>query len=191
MVRYLYKIESVKKISFCPTTNYTMGLVQSRLCVNLAMLPPAVWLELQEEDFTVQRNSHMNEGPNLGQPGCAEEGGWKIQKKPHSSYCTAYKAGQGPTDSEDFGDAVATKCAKGTNDVWRIFMNNGLDRKDGMPHACGWRICDPSRRTFWPTRCKTPMEKEAWWRWFDTHLENLLITSLTTHEIIHAEGNLP
>ena len=155
------------------TPTCTMGLVQSNLCVSLAMLPPAVWAELQAETFTVQRNSKEEDGPKAGQPGCVEEEGWRIQKEPHSSSCRGHKVGQGPTDDANLGDAVATKYAKDAHDVWRIYMNNGPPFKEGGAHACGWRVCDPTRRTFWPTRCKTPMEKEAWWKWFDAQLASL------------------
>ena len=149
-----------------------MGVVQSQLCVNLTMLPPDVWAELQAEDFTVQRNSKEPGGPKTGEPGCAEESGWRIQGKQHSSICRAHDANTGPTESAELGDAVATQYGNGKQGVWRVFMNNGWDH--GIHnHACGWRKCDPSVRTFWPTRCKTPMEKEAWWRWFDQQLNSL------------------
>ena len=144
-----------------------MGVIQSQHCVNLAMLPPDVWAQLQAEDFTVQRKSKES-----GEPGCTQESGWRIQKKLHSSICSGHDAKTGPTDSTELGDAVATKYADGENGVWRVFMNNGWD-KGFHKHACGWRKCDPTVRTFWPTRCKTPMEKEAWWAWFDAQLNRL------------------
>lgn len=155
-----------------------MGVTQSQMCVNLAMLPPEVWAQLQAEDFTVQRNSKEPGGPKAGEPGCAQESGWRIQQKPHSAGCTGYKAGVGPTDAAELGDAVATKYQKdgATGElVWRVFMNNGCeaDPTSNHTHACGWRKCDPAVRTFWPTRCKTPLEKETWWKWFDAQLESL------------------
>lgn len=162
-----------------------MGLVQSQLCVNLAMLPPEVWAELQAEDFTVQRNSKEPGGPKTGDPGCAEETGWRIQQSIHSACCSGQDAKTGPTDSDELGEAVATKYAKGESDVWRVFMNNGWHR-GFHEHACGWRKCDPTVRTFWPTRLKTPLEREAWWRWFDAQLNSLPIWS----EVV-AEGKLP
>ena len=149
-----------------------MGAVQSHGCVHLAMLPAEVWEQLQNEDFTVQRNSKEEGGPKAGDTGCKEESGWRIQQKAHSNCCTGHKAGIGATDSAVLGDAVATKYAKGKCDMWRIYMNNGWDQGFDK-HACGWRACDPSRRTFWPTRLKLPMEKEAWWRWFDEQLNGL------------------
>ena len=149
-----------------------MGLVQSKICINLAMLDPEVWAELQAEDFTVQRNSKEPGGPKTGEHGCAEESGWRIQQRIHSNICKGQDAKTGPTECADLGEAVATKYAKGEGDVWRIFMNNGWDGGT-REHACGWRKCDPNCRTFWPTRLKLPMEKEAWWRWFDEQLNGL------------------
>jgi hypothetical protein len=167
-----------------------MGLVQSQVCVNLAMLPPDVWAQVQAEDFTVQRNSKESGGPKTGDPGCAEETGWCIQQKIHSACCTGHDAKTGPTESDELGEAVATKYAKGDNDVWRVFMNNGWN-KGFHQHACGWRKCDPSVRTFWPTRCKTPMEREAWWTWFDAQLNSLPTWSEVVHKRMVAEGKLP
>jgi len=167
-----------------------MGLVQSQMCVNLAMLPPDVWAELQAEDMTVQRNSKESGGPKTGEPGCTQESGWRIQQKLHSNICKGHDAKTGPTESAYLGEAVATKQVKGSGDVWRVYMNNGW--KHGVDkHACGWRKCDPSVRTFWPTRLKTPMEKEAWWKWFDAQLESLPVWSDVVYKRMVAEGKLP
>ena len=160
-----------------------MGGVQSTLCVDLTKLPTEVWEQLRAEEFTVQRSPKNPEAGQVCGPcpgGATEEDGWRIQCEPHSSCCSGYKAAYGPTDGL-YGDAVATKYAKGQGDVWRIFMNNGWT--ETRAHACGWRPCDTSRRTFWPTRCKTPLEKEAWWAWFDSQLESLPLANhpLTTH----------
>ena len=56
-------------------------------------------------------------------------------------------------------------------------MNNGFCEEGSREHCCGWRKCDPSVRTFWPTRCKTPIEREVWWIWFDAWLKCLPIMS--------------
>jgi len=85
---------------------------------------------------------------------------------------------------------VATKYAKGENDVWRVFMNNGWDR-GFHKHACGWRKCDPAVRTFWPTRCTTPMEREQWWTWFDAQLSSLPLMSDVICARMREEGKLP
>ena len=167
-----------------------MGLVQSQNCVNLTMLAPEVWAELQAEDFTVQRNSKEPGGPKTGEPGCKEESGWRIQKKLHTACCEGHDAKTGPTESAYLGEAVATKHAKGSGGVWRVYMNNGW-KDDPNTHACGWRVCDPNRRTFWPTRLKTPMEKEAWWRWFDEQLNGLPTWSEVICELMLPEGKLP
>ena len=148
-----------------------MALIHSQNCVNLAMLPPDVWAELQAEDFTVQRSSK-----EPGESCCLEESGWRIQQKQHSACCKGQDPKTGPTDSAELGDAVATKYANRENDVWRVFMNNGW-HKGFHKHACGWRKCDPTVRTFWPTRSKMPMEKEAWWVWFDAQLNSLPLWS--------------
>lgn len=167
-----------------------MGLVESHMCVNLAMLPSDVWAQLQAEDFTVQRNSKQPGGPKTGEPGCAEETGWRIQQNIHSACCSGHDAKSGPTECAELGEAVATKYAKGENDVWRVFMNNGWHR-GFHEHACGWRKCDPAVRTFWPTRCTTPMEREQWWTWFDAQLSSLPLMSDAICARMRAEGNLP
>ena len=174
-----------------------MGIIKSNICVNLAMLPPLIWAELQAEAFTVQRNSKEPGGPKAGEPGCLEQTGWRIQQKPHSTCCSGYKAGIGPTDAAELGDAVATKYGRGKTHVWRIFMNNGWHLDNPHPpnsshtHVCGWRVCDPSRRTFWPTRCKTPMEKEVWWAWFHEQLNSLPIMSEVLCNRLRMEDKLP
>jgi len=40
-------------------------------------------------------------------------------------------------------------------------------------HVCGWRACYPSKRTFWPTRCKTQEDKATWWIWLDERVAYL------------------
>jgi hypothetical protein len=167
-----------------------MPLVQSQICVNLAMLPAEVWAELQAEDFTVQRNSKEPGGPKAGEPGSIEESGWRIQKGIHTSICKGHDSKTGPTESAYLGEAVATKHAKGSGNVWGIYMNNGWAR-DFDKHACGWRACDPSRRTFWPTRLTLPMEKEAWWAWFDEQLNSLPTWSEVICGLMVPEGKLP
>ena len=167
-----------------------MGVVQSKQCVNLAMLPPDVWAELQAEDFTVQRNSKEPGGPKAGESGSKEEAGWRIQKKQHSSMCSGYDTKSGPTNDAELGDAVATQYANGEKGVWRVFLNSGWNHGVHQ-HACGWRKCDPSVRAFWPTRCKTPMEKEAWWAWFDAQLKSLPLWSDVVQKRMIVEETLP
>lgn len=159
-----------------------MGNVNSSNCVNLKKLHPDIWAEIQAEHFTVERNLKYSDDSNTGYIAAKQEDGWRIQFTPHSNICGgSYVAGIGPTGDKGQGDSVATNQIYGRDDklYWRIFMNNGLCEKnhfhgaDCHVHACGWHVCDPARRTFWPTRCVTPMEKEAWWRWFDQQLESL------------------
>ena len=34
-------------------------------------------------------------------------------------------------------------------------------------HVCGWRVCSPKRRTFWPSRLTEEADKQAWFKWLD------------------------
>jgi len=151
--------------------------------VSLTMLPPDVWDKLKNERFTVQRNPNDPDQPKPGEPGAREETGWRIQADLHSKNCG---------DILGLGDALATNMVAGRNGqyIWRVFMNNGWEGDGSHPpstphvHACGWRACDPARRTFWPTRLTTPVEKEAWWKWFDMQLNSLplLINSMQEYK---------
>jgi hypothetical protein len=172
--------------------------VPSRICVHLAMLPPRVWAELQAEDFTVQRNS-KNGGPKSGEPGAPEEKGWRIQQKSHSNCCgPGYMCGGGatfcsedPSSIEELGDAVASKLSNmGMDKIprWSVFMNNGTYSDT---HACGWRVCDPERRTFWPTRCSSLKEKQMWWAWFDKQLDTLPLWSDVLAKRLSEKQRLP
>lgn len=172
--------------------------IPSRICVHLGMLPPNVWAEIQAEDFTVQRNS-KDGGPRAGEPGALEEKGWRIQQKSHSNFCgPGYVCGGGatfciedPNCIEELGDAVASKlCNMGMDKIprWSVFMNNGTF---GNTHACGWRVCDPERRTFWPTCCKSKREKEMWWAWFDKQLDALPLWSDILAKRLREKQSLP
>ena len=102
-------------------------------------------VELLNESFTVQRNSSFMFGPLAGERGCPEEQQWSI--------------------------SFTRCCEKASNKTWLlkidgfccIRMNNG--RKIG--HECAWIPCGPNKRNLWPTKCITPMEKEAWWKAFE------------------------
>ena len=172
--------------------------VPSRICVHLGMLPGNVWTQLQTEDFTVQRNS-KNGGPKSGEAGATEEKGWRIQQKSHSNSCgPGYMCGGGatfcsedPSSIEELGDAVASKLSNmGMDKIprWSVFMNNGIFHPN---HACGWRVCDPERRTFWPTRCKTQRDKEVWWAWFDKQLDTLPLWSDVLAKRLSEKQRLP
>jgi hypothetical protein len=162
------------------------------------MLPPNVWAELQAEDFTVQRNS-KNGGPRSGEPGAPEEEGWRIQQKSHSNCCgPGYMCGGGatfcsedPNSIEELGDAVASKLSNmGMDKIprWSVFMNNGIFHEN---HACGWRVCDPERRTFWPTRCRGQGDKQVWWAWFDRQLDSLPLWSDVLAKRLREKQSLP
>jgi hypothetical protein len=157
----------------------TTSMVGDDKFVLLTMLPPDVWDQIQKERFTVQRNPLKPSDPKPGEPGAREETGWRIQEDRHSYNCGYNNTFITATNVTGIGDAVATRLVAGSDGqyIWRIYMNNGLDgdelREPDSVHACGWRVCDPARRTFWPTRLTTPMEREAWWTWFDAQLNSL------------------
>ena len=177
-----------------------MSIEKSTCCVNLSTLPPNVWESLQNEDFTVMRRSKKGGESTVGDYTTIEETGWRIQQRPHSNCCcSGYNKGIGPTDNAHLGDAVASKFInmdKHKNHIWSVFMNNGW--KSRYPdfiheHACGWYVCDPSQRTFWPTRCKLPLEKESWWAWFDLMLKSLptFKKSISMWPILHVWSQEP
>ena len=155
-----------------------MGQLQSSECVDLSQLPPEVFEAILADTYTVVRTDGR------------EETGWKFEDESHSQMC----------GTPQWLRAHATNKATGSDGkaAWKFFMNNGFccDPSDYgcdnghtcRQHGCGWRLCDVStgRCTFWPTRLKTPLEREAWWRWFDAQLNSLAIWS---EEV--AEGKLP
>jgi hypothetical protein len=49
----------------------------------------------------------------------------------------------------------------------RFFMVTEPTSSQHDDHVCGWRVCSPKRRTFWPTRITEDKEKEAWFKWLD------------------------
>jgi len=71
---------------------------------------------------------------------------------------------------------------------WSVFMNNGTYSDT---HACGWRVCDPERRTFWPTRCSSLKEKQMWWAWFDKQLDTLPLWSDVLAKRLSEKQRLP
>lgn len=146
-----------------------MSIRKSTYCMNLTTLSPGIWEYLHNEDFTVMRHFKQS----------GEETGWHIQQIPHPNCCPGYNKGIGSTDYAEMGNVAMSKyinICQDKNHRWSVFMNNGC--KSYSPdfiheHACGWYVCDPSQRTFWPTRCKSPLEKEAWWAWFDSLVKSL------------------
>ena len=147
-------------------------------CVDLAELPADVFAKICDETYTAVRTDGR------------EEEGWMIQNESHISAC-----GVGPWAKAHATNRHADRDGK---KGWKFFMNNGFccDPSDYgcdnghtcRQHGCGWRSCDVStgRCTFWPTRLKTPLEREAWWRWFDEQLNGLP----TWSEVV-AEGKPP
>ena len=187
--------------------SFIKSFVPSRICIHLGMLPPDVWEELQAESFTVQRNS-KNGGPKSGEPGSPEEKGWRIQQKSHSNGCgPGYVCGGGatfceedPNCIEELGDAVASNLyilGSDKTPTWSVFMNNGFlngveqSNSELHTHCCGWRVCSPTRRSFWPTRLTTQEEKEKWWVWFDRQLDSLPLWSTVLEERARRKATLP
>lgn len=129
-------------------------------CVDLHQLPVDDFKLLLNEKYTVQRNPKTLDGIKPGQPGAAEDEGWKISDTPHSSSCS----------TTSWVSAHATNRIKGTDGTysWRFFMDNGFSNEDNE-HCCGWRRI----RTFWPTRLKTQEEREAWWLWLEERVSTL------------------
>lgn len=155
--------------------------IEKSCCVDLAQLSGDDFNSIIKESFTVERNPKQSETIPW------EEDGWIIQGTRHSSSC-----------------GTCWPCAHATNlyegrsgeKQWRYFMNNGFCKDecyDGethvrtcihtlREHACGWRVCDKGKRTFWPTRLKTMEEREVWWAWLDSKVAMLkLVETLTNY----------
>lgn len=134
-------------------------------CIDFSELPASEFQSLLSETYTVQRNPLDPSAPRPGFPefNGVEEDGWKIREKCHSTEC-------GINGWESCHASQVT--SSDGNRYWRFFMDNGFD-VFWRPHACGWRVCDKGRRTFWPTRLKTIEEREEWWKWLDSLVETL------------------
>jgi hypothetical protein len=57
-------------------------------------------------------------------------------------------------------------------------VSDGEDSEESAKHACGWRVSEPERRTFWPTRlggtsAEATAAREAWWLRLDELLNSL------------------
>jgi hypothetical protein len=129
-------------------------------CVDLRELPADDFNALINEKYTVQRNPKTSDGIKPGQPGAAEDDGWKISAEPHRSECGVRYT---------WTNGHATNRIKGSDGTycWRFFMDN--ESHEGDDHCCGWRRI----RTFWPTRLKTQEEREAWWVWLEERASTL------------------
>ena len=161
------------KCEGCTCNKKKTNIPKCLQCVYLGLLPSDTWTQLQKEEFTVQR-SNMK-----------EESGWRIQQAAHSDNCgPGYNTSIGATDSVELGDAVALKKSpKGQPEktFWHVFLNDGNNPHPLSvlhTHMCGWRPLG----TFWPSRCKTAEEKQAWFTMFEALLESLPIWSKVLEE---------
>ena len=135
-------------------------------CVDLSQLPADDFAAIINESYTVHRNPKTPNGIPAGQPGAIEEDGWKMRSTCHSTEC-----------GQRWGVAAhATNRVQGSSGLyeWKYFMDNGfVEDNTHHVHACGWRTCDKHKRTFWPTRLKTQVEREAWWAWLEERVSTL------------------
>jgi hypothetical protein len=137
-------------------------------CFELSDLPAAIYAELTSEDYTVIRTNG------------SKQSGWRI---PTGAHCCANGA-----RCAEWAGALATNrvipggrvCNLGDPArPWRVHMVfDGDSEEPAKEHACGWRVSEPERRTFWPTRLSgdTPeatAAREAWWLRLDGLLNSL------------------
>jgi hypothetical protein len=149
-----------------------MGIAFSmKQCVNLSELPPHAFRDLTSEDYTVIRTGDW------------EQTGWRIPTNAHPCPSTGF--------SSDYdwatGHASNRMMSNGKSSIlgdpaspWRIYMVfDGEDSSEpAKKHACGWRVSDPERRTFWPTRlsgdsAEAKAAREVWWISLDAMLDSL------------------
>jgi len=125
-----------------------MGQLHSSDCLDMKdYLSADDYAKLVGEDYTVVRTSGE------------EQIGFRIPSEPHecqkgTHFCPAAHATRiTPSNEPKFFMTTETNhCLK--------------DCIENHDHVCGWRVCTPKRRTFWPSRL-TGDEREAWFKWFD------------------------
>jgi len=136
-------------------------------CVELRDLPAAIYAELTSEDYTVIRTSG------------SEQSGWRIPTTAHSCANGAACAVWAAANASNRVMSTGRVCILGDPaHPWRVHMVFDGDSEEPAKHACGWRVSDPERRTFWPTRLSgdTPeatAAREAWWLRLDELLNSL------------------
>uniref|UniRef100_A0A6C0ANT4 Uncharacterized protein n=1 Tax=viral metagenome TaxID=1070528 RepID=A0A6C0ANT4_9ZZZZ len=125
-------------------------------CVEMSDLPAAIYAELTSEDYTVIRTNG------------SEQSGWRIPT-------TSHRCASGTVCAEWAGALVSNHAHP-----WHVHMVfDGEDSQEpANKHACGWRVSDPERRTFWPTRlngssAEVTAAREAWWLRLDGLLDSL------------------
>ena len=155
-----------------------MGSEYSSLA--LSDLPPEEFQKFLQEDYTVIRT------------GGWQQTGWKIQTEPHAcpSMLDQEMAHISVYPPDAYGDrntrfymsrAACISCEHGHPEelAFPSTIPGGLQMCE---HACGWRLCHPQRRTFWPTRLKED-EKAAWWEWVDAQVEYLVAKAKIQSEV--------
>jgi hypothetical protein len=153
-----------------------MGQIQSADCVNLKdSLSAGNYAKLVDQTYTVVRTSGD------------EQKGFRIPTKEH--WCEKQGTGFCPA-------AHATRISPSKEP--KFFMTTDVilcpnDCAEGHKHnyhVCGWRVCSPKRRTFWPTGMVGD-EREAWFKWLD---EVITLIPFPTHQdkmkedSLHMEG---
>ena len=131
-----------------------MGNIMSSDCLNLKdYLSADDYAKLIGEDYTVVRTSGE------------EQTGFHIPDEEHgcqksgTGFCPAAHATRISPSAEPkfFLTTERILCPKGC-----------AEDHDHNDHVCGWRVCSPKRRTFWPSRMTgNEDEKQAWFKWLD------------------------
>ena len=147
-----------------------MGAALSKKdCVDLSDLPAATYAELTSEDYTVIRTSGT------------QQTGWRIPTGAHldcanQAACSIWAGALASNRILSTGHVLITGDPA---QPWRVHM---VFDGENSEHFCGWRVSDPARRTFWPTRLsgdapEALAAREAWWLRLDG-----LLNSLQTYE---------
>jgi hypothetical protein len=55
------------------------------------------------------------------------------------------------------------------------------EKHEHNDHVCGWRVCSPKKRSFWPSRL-TGDEREAWFKWLDELIAPLPFPTLESQQ---------
>jgi hypothetical protein len=129
-----------------------MGQLHSSDCLDMKdYLSADDYAKLVGEDYTVVRTSGE------------EQTGFRIPSEPHEC----------PKNNTYFCPAAhATRITPSNEPKFFMTTDTIICPKDCIEnhkhndHVCGWRVCTPKRRTFWPSRL-TVEEREAWFKWLD------------------------
>jgi hypothetical protein len=115
------------------------------------------YAKLVGEDYTVVRTNGE------------EQAGFRIPSEPHgcqkgsTTFCPAAHATRISPSREP-------KFFMTTENI--ICPKDCIENHEHNDHVCGWRVCSPKRRSFWPSRLSGD-EREAWFKWLDEVVEPL------------------